>query len=72
MRRSATETAVIKAKACLLAAALVFCCTVSGRTETAEEWIKLGTTKTCVAVANKNARIIWALLARDEAYRAAA
>lgn len=33
---------------------------------------KLGTAKTCVAVANKNARIIWALLARDEPYRKAA
>jgi len=33
---------------------------------------KLGTVKTCVAVANKNARIIWALLARDEPYRRAA
>jgi transposase len=35
----------------------------------AEKQQRLGTTKTCVAVANKNARIIWALLARDEPYR---
>ena len=42
MRRSATETAVIKARTCLLAAALVVCCTVSGRAETPEEWVKLG------------------------------
>jgi len=33
-----------------------------------EKQRKLGTTKTCVAVANKNARVIWALLARDEPY----
>ena len=38
----------------------------------AEKQKKLGTAKTCVAVANKNARIIWALLARDEPYRRAA
>ncbi len=37
-----------------------------------EKQQRLGTTKTCVAVANKNARIIWALLARDEPYRRAA
>ncbi len=36
-----------------------------------EKQQRLGTTKTCVAVANKNARIIWALLARDEPYRRA-
>jgi hypothetical protein len=34
--------------------------------------MKLGTTKACVAVANKNARIIWALLAKNEPYRRAA
>jgi hypothetical protein len=33
---------VINAKACLLAAAVVVCCTVSGRAETPEEWVKLG------------------------------
>ncbi len=38
----------------------------------AEKKTTLGITKACVAVANKNARIIWALLARDEPYRAAA
>ena len=38
----------------------------------AEKKKTLGTTKACVAVANKNARIIWALLARDEPYHAAA
>jgi transposase len=37
----------------------------------AEKQRKLGTAKTCVAVANKNARVIWALLARDEPYRRA-
>jgi transposase len=35
----------------------------------AEKQNKLGTAKACVAVANKNARIIWALLAHDEPYR---
>ncbi len=38
----------------------------------AEKQRKLGTTKACVAVANKNARIIWALLAKNEPYRMAA
>ena len=47
------------------------------KTDSRNRWIAekkkiLGTTKACVAVANKNARIIWALLARDEPYRAAA
>ncbi len=31
-----------------------------------------GANRACVALANKNARIVWALLARDETYRAAA
>jgi transposase len=49
----------------------------SGKTDSRSRWIadkqrKLGTTKACVAVANKNARIIWALLAKDERYRVAA
>jgi transposase len=49
----------------------------SGKTDSRSQWIadkqrKLGTTKACVAVANKNARIIWALLAKDEPYRVAA
>ena len=38
----------------------------------AEKKTTRGTTKACVAVANKNAPIIWALLARDEPNRAAA
>lgn len=38
----------------------------------AEKQRKIGTAKTCVAVANKNARVIWALLAHDEPYRRAA
>jgi transposase len=38
----------------------------------ADKQRRLGTTKACVAVANKNARIIWALLAKDEPYRRAA
>ena len=33
---------------------------------------RLGTTKACVAVANKNARIIWALIAHEQEYRCAA
>jgi transposase len=33
---------------------------------------RLGTTKACVAVANKNARVIWSLIARDQEYRRAA
>jgi transposase len=49
----------------------------AGKTDSRHRWVadkqrKLGTTKACVAVANKNARIIWALLAKDEAYRIAA
>jgi transposase len=38
----------------------------------AEKQRKLGTAKACVAVANKNARIIWVLLAHNEPYRRAA
>ena len=38
----------------------------------AEKQMKLGTAKACVALANKNARVIWALLAKDEPYRRAA
>jgi transposase len=37
----------------------------------AEKQKRLGTAKACVAVANKNARIIWALLAKGEPYRRA-
>jgi transposase len=48
-----------------------------GKTDRRNIWIadkqrRIGTTKACVAVANKNARIIWALLAKDEPYRVAA
>jgi transposase len=47
------------------------------KTDGRSRWIadkqrRLGTTKACVAVANKNARVIWALLARNELYRRAA
>ena len=47
------------------------------KTDSRSRWIadkqrRLGTTKACVAVANKNARTIWALLAKDEPYRRAA
>lgn len=47
------------------------------KTDSRSRWIadkqrRLGTTKACVALANKNARIIWALLAKDEPYRRAA
>jgi transposase len=47
------------------------------KTDSRSRWIadkqrRLGTTKACVAVANKNARIIWALLAKDEPYCRAA
>ena len=57
------------------ARAVVYRCV--NKTDTRNRWIaekqkKLGTTKTCVAVANKNARIIWALLAKEEQYRRAA
>jgi transposase len=49
----------------------------SSKTDARSRWIadkqrRRGTTKACVAVANKNARIIWALLAKDEPYRRAA
>lgn len=49
----------------------------SSKTDARSRWIadkqrRRGTMKACVAVANKNARIIWALLARDEPYRRAA
>jgi transposase len=33
---------------------------------------RLGTSKACVAIANKNARIIWSLIAREQEYRRAA
>jgi len=48
-----------------------------GKSDPRSKWIaekkrKLGMARACVAVANKNARIIWALLAHDEPYRRAA
>jgi len=47
------------------------------KTDPRNQWIadkqrRLGTSKACVAVANKNARIIWALLTKDAPYRKAA
>jgi hypothetical protein len=58
-----------------LARSVVYRCGV--KTDNCSRWIaakkkKLGTTKACVAVANKNARIIWALLAKGEPCRKAA
>lgn len=57
------------------ARSVVYRCSL--KTDARSRWIadkqrRRGTTKACVAVANKNARIIWALLARDEPYRRAA
>jgi transposase len=47
------------------------------KTDRRSRWIadkqrRLGTSKACVAVANKNARIVWSLIARGEVYRRAA
>src|SRR5882724_2061967 len=49
----------------------------SRKTDRRSVWItdkqrRLGTSKACVAVANKNARIVWSLIAREEVYRRAA
>jgi transposase len=57
------------------ARSVVFRC--ANKTDSRSRWIadkvkRLGVAKACVAVANKNARIIWALLARNEPYRRAA
>jgi transposase len=46
-------------------------------TDARSRWItelqrRRGTNRACVAVANKNARILWALMAKREAYRRAA
>jgi transposase len=54
------------------ARSVVFRC--GTKTDNRSRWIaekraRLGVTKACVAVANKNAWIIWALLAKDEPYR---
>ena len=48
-----------------------------GKTDARSRWVtqlkqRRGMNKACVALANKNARIIWALLASGEAYRPAA
>jgi transposase len=50
---------------------------VKAKTDRRSLWIndkqqRLGTSKACVAVANKNARIIWSLIAREQEYRRAA
>lgn len=55
--------------------AVVRTCETKG--DSRHQWVKkkkdtAGNNKTAVAVANKNARIIWALLARNEEYRKAA
>lgn len=47
------------------------------KSDSRSQWIadkqkRLGTSKASVALANKNARIIWAVLARDEPYRSVA
>ena len=48
----------------------------AGKSDARSRWIvdkqrRLGTTKACVAVANKNARIVWALIARNDVYQRA-
>jgi len=50
--------------------------TAAGKTDRFSQWVndlreRRGTNRAIVAVANKNARIIWALLARNEEYRPA-
>ena len=52
-------------------------CRANRKTDQRSLWIadkqrRLGTSKACVAVANKNARIVWSLIARGESYRRAA
>ena len=52
-------------------------CRAGRKTDRRSVWIadqqrRLGTSKACVAVANKNARIVWSLIARGESYRRAA
>lgn len=49
---------------------------VDSKEDRRSQWIKnlkerIGTNKTAVALANKNARIVWALLAKDKAYKKA-
>jgi transposase len=48
-----------------------------GKSDARSQWInqlrqRVGMNKACVALANKNARVAWALLARGECYQAAA
>lgn len=50
--------------------------TAAGKTDRFSQWVnalreRRGTNRTIVAVANKNARVIWALLAKNEEYRPA-
>jgi transposase len=52
-------------------------CRATNKEDPRSLWIKnirkqRGMNKACVALANKNARIIWAILSKDEAYRKAA
>lgn len=57
------------------ARSVVFRCGVKADSRSrwiAEKKATLGVTKACVAVANKNARIIWALLAKNQPYHRAA
>jgi transposase len=49
----------------------------AGRTDARSRWVndlvaRRGTNRAVVAVANRNARIVWSLLARGEDYRPAA
>ncbi|MBY0415069.1 MAG: IS110 family transposase [Bdellovibrionales bacterium] len=51
-------------------------CKIANKEDKRSIWIqklkeRRGMNKTCVAVANKNARIIWALLSKEEAYKKA-
>lgn len=51
--------------------------TVKGKTDSQSVWLRelkerRGFNKACVALANKNARVMWALMAHDEEYRKAA
>jgi transposase len=48
---------------------------IEGKTDSLSQWLqslvaRRGKNKAAVALANKNARIIWALLARGECYEA--
>ena len=46
------------------------------KTDCRNRWIndkqyRLGTARACVALANKNARILWSLIAKQQVYRSA-